>query len=137
MGGKFSINGKDAFNTFGVFLGGNSIDALLTPPSAKKRISNESRLLPGIQVIDYKNVPQSRDITLVFYFKGKDYSNLYSMIEAFIQELMNGITTFVINELPLVKFKLDFESSSPIKQINGKLAKISLKFTEPNPNDRS
>lgn len=137
MGGKFRINGKDAYSTYGVFLGNNSIESLLLPPSAKKRISNESRLLPGKQVIDGKNNVCSRDVTLVFYFQGSNYVDIQNKITSFTTELLEGIAIFTLNELPIIKFKLDYDSSSSLKQCRGRLAKISMKFNEPDPTDRS
>lgn len=137
MGGNFRINGKDAFITFGAFLGANSLDFLLTPPPAKKRISNESRLLSGKQIIDGKNVLNSRDVTLVFYFKGENYTDIQNKINSFINELLEGVSIITLNELPSIKYKLDYDSASSFKQCKGRLAKISIKFNEPNPNNRS
>lgn len=134
---KFRLNGKDAYSTWGCFLGNNSIDSLLTPPAAKKRISNESNLLPGKQILDYPNVLSSRDVVLVVYFKGAQYMDIYNRIEAFIKELLQGIAVFTLDEFPIIKFKLDYDSTSSLKQVNGRLAKLSVKLNEPNPNDRS
>lgn len=137
MKGNFKLNDKDAFTTWGCFLGNNSVDQLLTPAPAKKRLSNESRLLPGKQVIEGDNIVASRDVTLIVYFKGKGLADIYSKIENFTTELLTGISTFILTDLPLIKFKLDYDSASSLKQVNGKLAKISIKLNEPNPSDRS
>lgn len=137
MGGNFRINGKDAYNTYGIFLGNNSIDILQTPPPAKKRISNESRLLPGIQIIDGKNILNARNVTLVFYCKGSNYTDIHNKITDFTNELLEGIAIITLNDMPSIKFKLDYNSSSSFKQCRGRLAKFSMTFNEPNPNDRS
>lgn len=137
------INGKGAGATWGVTLLDGSIAALLTPPAAKSRITNNCRLKNGTQsVVKTKDGSslvrfQSRDVILNFSFSASGYVDLEQKQAAFLAELMNGTVALKVPQLPDKVYHLDYVSSTFYGQLLGKLAKLAVKFNEPDPTARS
>lgn len=136
MSARFKINGKDAGKEWGALLGDTSVSALLAPAASKERVTNESRIAHGIQVLSEQTYLQSRSVSIVVYIRATGYAQFAQRLNGLIDELTKGVAVIEVAELKDVKFKMLYESSSQFTQINGRLGKVVLKFNEPNPTDR-
>lgn len=137
MNGNFTINGKDAYATWGMRLADGAMNVLLQPAEAKDLITNESRILSGKQVVNRTNVLKDRSFALPINVYASGYKQFYERIEAFVNELLSGTATMTVSYLPGVKYKVNYISFNPLSQLRGELGKIIVKLNEPNPADRS
>lgn len=143
MKGNLKINGKDARVTWGVSLADGSVSALLAPAPVKQMITNTSRLRNGKTVIrsssDYRSLKKlaDRDVSLIFNFRSKDYSDLIAKLNSLIEELLSGETVLETSYLPEMAFHLDYISCTQFSQLRGQLSKFIMKFNEPDPTNRN
>ncbi|MBD5421428.1 MAG: hypothetical protein HDR49_00140 [Bacteroides sp.] len=136
------INEKDAYTTWGAYLLAGGLAALLTPPSSKAYIESVSRLQHGKRVV--RTTPNgesisrfdSRDVTLSIAISGKTIKDLKTKLDSLIEEFMRGTTKLQVAEIPDTVYRLDYISCTQFSQLRG-LAKIAIKFNEPNPYNRT
>lgn len=135
--GQLYINGKDAFDEWGIFLDGTALSALMTPPSAKDYISNSFRNRTGkIVVAADKFKFDERDITISIYLSAKTESDFLTKYASFCEELSKG--WLVINTIyqPNVYYRCLYVSCSQLSEYMRQLAKFTLKVNEPDPSNR-
>lgn len=135
--GQLYINGKDAYTTYGIFLAENALSTLMTPPSVKDYISNESRLEHGKRV-SYENVRLGeRELTLSFNMHAKDKDTFLSNYAKFCDEVLSkGKIELRTSLLPNVWFRCIYVSCNQFSQFRRELASFSLKLNEPDPSNR-
>ena len=129
MTGDLIINGKDAFMTWGVRMGDGFLDAIDGFNEMKDYIENESRIEHGKRMITDNARVASREIALQFTIEGSSESDYRAKKKAFQAELEKG--TVKINVPSLGK------SLSYGMNLARCFGKVSSKFCEPNPTDRS
>ena len=137
MTGDLLINDKDAWNVFGVNMGDGFIENILLPAGNKDYIENESRNEHGKRVL-YTNAKLSdRDVTLTFNIHGSSRSDYLQKYNSFVEELQKGkvvINVPVLNK----KFTLSYQKSTSFAIGTSMTnSKLSVKFNEPNPSERS
>lgn len=130
------INDKDAFTTWGAILGDNSVNALITPAPAKPFVSNTSRLIDGIRIVNGPVRIDKRDLTLTIHISATGYEQFTDRLNGLIKELCKGIARIRTKYQPGVTYRLIYRSCTQLNQIRGQLGKVIIKFTEPNPADR-
>ena len=136
MSGQLYINGNDAYTTWGISLSDTAISALLTPPSLKERITNESRLEHGQRVLNDSPRKAHREVTLDMHMTAKSKAEFLTRYAAFCEVLAAGQVNIVISQQPNVIYKMLYVSCTQYSEFHIKLAKFSLKLIEPNTNDR-
>lgn len=141
--GEMTINGKDAWDTFGVFILEGSVQTLMTPPANKAFIENESRMQHGKRVIVKDRNDNSlirvsdRDITLPMCVKAENQTKLIEKLNAFVDELNAGEVKMEVSHFPGTVFHLIHKGApTPSGHIRG-MALFSFKFNEPNPKNRT
>jgi len=136
MRGDLFINGKDAWDTWGVNMGEDFLEALLTPSPMKAYVENKSRLENGKQVDTTNARVDERDIQVTITLEGSTQAEYLLRYESFVTELYKGP---ILMKVPVLRkiYKLTYDSS-PTKMGNYGLCfgKFTLKFNEPNPTDR-
>ena len=139
MTGDLLINGKDAFSTWGVRMGDGFLDAIDGFNEMKDYIENESRLEHGKRVITDNAKVDSREITLQFTIEGSSESDYRAKKKAFQTELEKGAVNIKIPALGDEIYKLIYLGKSISFGLSPDRcsAKVSSKFCEPNPMDRS
>ena len=139
MTGDLFINGKDAFSTWGVRMGDGFLDAIDGFNQMKDYIENESRLEHGKRVITDNAKVDSREITLQFTIEGSSESDYRTKKKAFQAELAKGHVNIEVPALGSEVFKLVYlgTSISYGLSLDRCFGKVSSKFEEPNPTDRS
>lgn len=139
MTGDLLINGKDAFITWGVRMGDGFLDAIDGFNEMKDYIENESRLEHGKRVITDNAKVDSREITLQFTIEGSSESDYRAKKKAFQTELEKGAVNIKIPALGDEIYKLIYLGKSISYGMSSDrcFAKVSSKFCEPNPMDRS
>ncbi len=137
MTGDLLINGKDAWDIFGVNMGDGFLESIMTPAGNKSYIENESRKEHGKRVI-YSDVKvQDRDVTLTFNIHGSSRSDYLQKYDSFVEELQKGK---VIITVPAIskKFTLSYQKSTSFALGTSRTnSKLSVKFNEPNPTLRT
>ena len=136
--GKLYINGDDAWTTWGVGLEDGSLGELMAPPPVKAPIVNESRLENGKRYITNNHKYDERVVTLVFFLVASNVTDYVTNYRNFISTLATSDTVELItsNE-PDVCYRLVYGSCSQFRQYFGGMAKIAVKFIEPDPTNRT
>lgn len=139
MTGDLTINNKDAWNTWGVRMGDGFLDAIDGFNEMKDYIENESRLEHGKRVITDNAKVDSREITLQFTIEGSSDSDYRTKKKAFQTELEKGVVNIKVRALGNEVYKLIYlgKSISYGLSLDRCFGKVSSKFCEPNPADRS
>lgn len=139
MTGDLFINGKDAFDTWGVRMGEGFLDAIDGFNEMKDYIENESRLEHGKQVITDNAMVDSREVTLQFTIEGSSESDYMTKKKAFQVELERGAVNIKIPAIGNEVYKLVYlgKSISYGLSTDRCFGKVSSKFEEPNPMNRS
>lgn len=134
MKGKLFINGKDAYLQWGIFLEDGSRDKLIMGVPLKDFIENKSRLEHGKQV--FYNAPRKddREVELVFCFTKP--GNFVENYQAFLDELYKGQVVLKYTDAGLnATFYLTYLSCRSLNTVSY-AGKCSVRFNEPNPNNR-
>lgn len=135
---KLRINEKDAKQEYGASLSNGSLAALMTPPPAKERIANKSRLQHGTRIIannDTEKVDE-RQITLNVHFTANSEEEFLLRYANFCKMLAGGVVNIEV-ELQsgrVLRYETYYQSCSQYSQFYGGIAKFALKLIEPNPN---
>ena len=135
--GELYINGWDAWLAWGVFMDDASISALMSPPATKEFIKNTSRLEHGTRYITTNPKFKERDLTLSIQLYAPNKAEFYIRYNLFCKQVLaTGLINIRTKYQPNVTYKCVYQSCTQYKQYMGKVAKFSLKLTEPNPEDR-
>lgn len=141
------INGDTAntYSRYGIRLAETSVTALMTPPPLKDYITNSSALEHGKRVLtDSGNRPKvnEREVQLVISLEASSLAQFLIRYRAFCDVLRQGSIslTLKIQEGDTnykETFYLNYLSCSQYSEYNGRLGKFTLKFNEPNPENRT
>lgn len=139
MTGDLKINNKDAWTTWGVRMGDGFLDIIDGFNEMKGYIENESRLEHGKRVITENAKVASRQITLQFTIEGDSESDYRTKKKSFQAELEKGAVNIKIPALGNEVYKLVYLGKSVSYALSSDrcFGKVSAKFEEPNPMNRS
>lgn len=139
MNGDLIINNKDAWSTWGVCMGDGFLDTIDSFNEMKDYIENESRLEHGKRVITDNAKVASREITLQFTIEGSSQSDYRTKKKDFQAELEKGSVNIKIPALGTDVYKLVYlgKNVSYGLSLDRCFGKVSSKFCEPNPANRS
>lgn len=137
MKGELFINGKDAYDTWGMSLSDTSLSALLTPPPNKEYIESKSRLENGKSVILDNVKVDERDVTLQVHFTAKSQKQFFDRYSSFCEELKGGKLELRTVYQPTVLYRFVYLSCQQFSQFMRGIAKFSLRLNEPNPDNRA
>lgn len=139
MTGDLFINGMDTWVMWGVSMGDGFIDAIDGFNEMKDYIEDESRLEHGKRVITDNAKVASREITLQFTIEGNSQSDYRAKKKSFQTELEKGMVTIKIPLLGSEVYKLVYlgKSVSYGLSLDRCFGKVSSRFEEPNPMDRT
>ena len=127
-------NTYDIKSEYGVSLSDGALSALLAPPAAKERISNESRLEDGKRIDIYTQTYfQSRELTLEMHLIADTFEQFLSRWRAFLAALTaspQGIRMIVTAYGQTLTYTLQYLSCTQFAQYNGQLGKFAVRFSE-------
>lgn len=135
-----TINGKDAYATWGIVFDSSAISSLMTPPAMKSYVENESRAEHGKRVITDTSLAKvdSRQVSLSFALTAKNENDFFAKYSNFCNEISNtGKIDIKLSGDFTVGYKLIYKSCTQFTEYNQKMAKFVLKCEEPNPKDRT
>lgn len=143
--GQLTINGQDAYNTWGVSMDSSALSALMTPAPIKSLTENDSRIENGKVMITAKTTGDkeslvkvdARDVTITFYIRAKSESEFLTRYYSFCKELETGKLDISTSFLPNVVFHMIYVSCNQFSEYMRGLGKFALKLTEPNPKNRT
>ena len=132
------INGENAYTTWGVRMGEGFLDVIGASAPMKDFIENKSRLEHGKRVINNPKVDE-REITLSFTIEGNSQSDYQAKKKAFFDELYKGVVDIQVPANSNEIYHLIYlgKSVAYAQSLNRTFGKISAKFNEPNPANRS
>lgn len=138
MTGELYINGKDAWNEWGVNMAEGFLDAIDTPPPMKDYIEDESRLEDGVRIDTGNAKVDSREITLGFTITGTSEADYRAKKKAFGEELAKGSFTVMVPALGSEVYKMVYTGKNISYGLSRdrRFGHLSMKATEPNPADR-
>lgn len=137
MTGELYINGKDAFTTWGANMGKDFIDKLLEPCSLKNYVENSSRLEHGKHIIVDAPKLASRELQLMLTLQGSSETDLRNKRTALLTELYKGNVTIRVPKLGTQTYKMVYRKGVSFGMNTARtFCKLTVKFDEPNPNDR-
>ena len=133
------INNKDALKEWGVRMGEGFLDVIGASAPMKDFIENKSRLEHGKRVIINNPKVDEREITLSFTIEGSSQSDYQSKKKAFFNELYKGKVDIQIpaNSSEVYHLIYTGKSVTYAQSLDRTFGKISAKFNEPNPANRS
>ncbi|WP_330940868.1 hypothetical protein [Bacteroides sp. MSB163] len=133
------INEKDAFATWGVRMGEGFLDVIGASAPMKDFIENKSRLEHGKRVIINDPKVDEREITLSFTIEGSSQSDYQSKKKAFFDELYKGKVDIQVpaNGSEIYRLIYTGKSVTYAQSLDRTFGKISSKFSEPNPVNRT
>lgn len=135
--GNLTINGKDAYATWGLIINGSALSTLMTPAPTKDYITSSSRLESGARA-DYGNVRiASREVTITFYISAKSETDFLAKYASFCEELKLGLLVLHTTFQPDVYYRMRYVSCSQFSEYNMELAEFALKLTEDDPTNRA
>ena len=139
MSGGLIINDRDALTTWGVRMGDGFLDAIDGFNEMKDYIEDESRLEHGKRVITDNAKVDSREITLQFTIEGNSENDYRTKKKSFQTELEKGAVNIKVPTLGNEVYKLVYLGKSLSYGLSPDrcFGKVSGKFCEPNPMDRS
>ena len=138
MTGELLLNGKDAYNVFGITMGDGFIDSLLTSAPQKEYIKNQCRSNNGTSIINNNPRIDERTLSLAFSIEGLNRADYLAKLKLFYAEISNGLVTVKVPPLGNDVYKLYYQK--PVANngnVNKTASKTVLQFIEPNPSDRS
>ncbi len=136
MRGDLIINGRDAYEAYGMSLTDGALSALMTPPPNKSLIESSYRKLPGKRVIPKDVVPDARELNLEVHISAPDRSTMLQRYGDFCEVLRGGVLEIQTRYQPGVYYRFIYLSCTQFSQFIGQLAKFSLKLSEPDPTNR-
>lgn len=132
------INGKDAYQEWGVRMGDGFLDALNGYYPLKEYITNNDRTQDGVQ---YFSVPKvnERNLTLNFTIEGSDKGDFTVKNRAFAEMMRKGDVTIQVpaDSPDVYHLKYTGKSCTFARNTERTFAKIGLAFVEPNPKNRT
>ena len=133
------INNKDAYAIWGVKMGKGFLDVLGASSPMKEFIENKSRLEHGKRVIVNDPKIDEREITLSFTIEGKSQSDYQAKKKAFFEELYKGVVDIQVPANSNEIYHLIYlgKSVAYAQSLDHTFGKISAKFNEPNPANRT
>ena len=139
MKGDLYINGKDAWDTWGVNMGEDFLNAIDAFAPMKEYIENDSRLEHGKRVLVLEPKVASRDLTLHFTIKGDSANDFRTKRKAFEEELRKGEVDVKVPVLGSEIYHLIYSGKSVGYAMNmaRTFCTLSAKFEEPNPMNRA
>lgn len=139
MSNELLINGKDAYATWGVRMGDGFLDVIGASSPMKEFIENKSRLEHGKRVIINDPKLDERDITITFTIEAKSKSDYKAKKKSFYEELYKGKVAIQIPDNSDEVYHLTYtgKNVSYAQSLDRTFGKISAKFNEPNPSNRT
>lgn len=133
------INNKNAYTTWGVRMGDKFLDTIGASSPMKEFIENKSRLEHGKRVIVNNPKLDERDITLSFTIEGNSQSDYQAKKKAFFDELYKGTVDIQVSANSSEIYHLIYlgKSITYAQSLDRTFGKISMKFNEPNPDNRT
>ena len=133
------INTQDAYTTWGVRMGEGFLDVLGASSPMKEFIENKSRLEHGKRVIINDPKIDEREITLSFTIEGNSQSDYQAKKKAFFEELYKGVVDIQVpaNSNEIYHLIYIGKSGAYAQSLDQTFGKISAKFNEPNPANRT
>lgn len=136
MLGDLFINSNDAWGVYRVAMGENFIQNLLTPAGNKEFIESESRLENGKRIIYNNPKILSRDVALTFNIHGDTPEEYLSNYTKFVSELQRGKVVVRVPAIGMT-FTLVYKKSTSFALDRSRMnSRLSVKFEEPNPDNR-
>lgn len=131
------INGKDAYQEWGVRMGEGFLDTINGYFPMKEYITNNDRTQDGVQ---YFGVPKvnERSLTLNFTIEGSDKDDFTVKNRAFAEMMRKGDVTIQVpaDRPDVYHLKYTGKSCTFARNMERTFAKIGLVFIEPNPTNR-
>lgn len=139
MVGDLFINGKDAYQVWGVTMGDKFLDALGEKAGKKDYITNNDRTKNGVEYCDSVPKTNERTVTLTFTITGSSQSDFVAKRDAFYEELDKGNIDIIIPKDSAKVYHLKFKDSTGgyAQNTERTFCKLGVKFIEPNPTNRT
>ena len=144
--GELKINGTDAYEsvvggvrtaTYHLSLSDGAKAELMTPPAAKQRAYNESRLRHGRTMAGTVERMEARELSLPMHITAKTSEEGLAYYNAFCQLLAGGTLDIMYRGLPTVEFHCKYLSCSNFTEVRSQMMKFTLKVEEPDPSSRT
>lgn len=131
--GQLFINGKDAYEEWGVSLSDTALSALMTPPPNKSLPENKSRALNGKSFVEIPRKIDERNVVLIINLTANNEQEFFRRYNSFCNELAKGKLEINTSFNPDKTYYMEYLSCSQFTQFMRGIANFSLKLNEPNP----
>lgn len=131
------INGKNAYQEWGVRMGEGFLDTLNGYYPLKEYITNNDRTQDGVQYFGAPKVNEC-SLTLNFTIEGSDKDDFTVKNRAFAEMMRKGDVTIQVpaDRPDVYHLKYTGKSCTFARNVERTFAKVGLAFIEPNPTNR-
>lgn len=137
MTGDLYINGKDAYDTWGLSLSDGSFFDLIAPAPTKDVIESKSRLEHGKRVITDSVKADERTLNLDIHMSAKDADALLANYTALCEDvLLGGLFHIRTKYQDDVEFHLLYQQCSSTSGVVDGIIKLTIKCNEYDPSNR-
>lgn len=136
MKGELTINGADAWTSYGVEMLFGAYAALICPAPAKEYMTNESRLDNGKEYAEGMRFDE-RSIALPLGIRAKDRSEFYTRFTKFVNEVCASGDITIATKYDASVYKCKYKSVTALTEYNGRKGTFVLNLIEANPTDRT
>ena len=134
--GQLTINGNDAYTTYGVSLTDTALSNLMQPLAMKDDIINESRLESGSRHTSIGAYVKEREINLPVHLTARTTATYLDRLAAFRAVLEAGTVNIATSFEQGVVYRCRYVSCTQFTQFYAGAAKLMLRLVEPDPTDR-
>ena len=138
MQGLLTINGRDAYTTWGITPSDGALSALLAPPPLKEVVSAASPLEHGGRTLSDAALIRvdERELLLPLNLTARTRDEFFTRYAALCDELARGFIDIRTSHRPAVVYHCLYISCSTFTEFMQGMASIVLKLREPNPMNR-
>lgn len=136
--GVLTINGQDAYTTWGISLDEQGLSRLMTPAPHKEPVQNKNMAMNGTHIVGAVTYKDVRTISLPMHIKAptkaaflQNYANFCSSV------LDTGWLHISVSYLPGKVFHFIYEDCQQFSEFMCEMAHFTLSLSEPDPTNTS
>jgi len=135
--GELTINGKDAYTTWGLSLEETGLSKLMTPAPHKEPVQNKNMAMNGTKIVGAVNLKDVRTVSLPVHITAPNKSAFLIRYASFCAELDTGRLDISTKYEPGKVYHFIYEDCQQFSEFMLEMAKFTLSLTEPDPSNHS
>lgn len=136
--GELKINGRDAYDTWGISLDETGLSKLMTPAPHKEPVQNKNMAMNGTHIVGSVALKDVRTVSLPMHITSQSRGGMLSQYAAFCTDVLDtGYVNIWTRYQPSIEYHFIYEDCQQFQEFMLDMAKFTLSLTEPDPTARS